>query len=97
MQGGVVSRKPTVVFFRVFPTENRLLFLRLLSKSDRNRQTIAFFLPRFSFFGFGLLLKIPTETDLLFGEKPKNRPNHFSLSVHNPDAGCEESRKCIIR
>ena len=25
----------------------------------------------------------PTETDRLFGEKTKNRPSHFSLSVHN--------------
>ena len=28
--------------------------------------------------------KKTTETDRLFGGKPKNRPSHFLLSVHNP-------------
>ena len=25
----------------------------------------------------------PTEIDRIFGGKPKNRPNHYSLSIHN--------------
>ena len=32
----------------------------------------------------GVSFKKPTETDRLFGEKPKKRPSHFLLSVHNP-------------
>ena len=37
-----------------------------------------------SFFFFSVSLKKTTETDRLLGEKPKNRPSHFLLSVHNP-------------
>ena len=38
-------------------------------------------------FGFGFVFfrfLFKNETDRLFGEKPKNRPSHFLLSVHNP-------------
>ena len=38
-------------------------------------------------FGFGFGFVKPTETDGRFGEKTKNRPSHFSLSVHNTAYG----------
>ena len=34
-------------------------------------------------FSFGFIRFKPIETDRRFGDKPKNRPSHFSLSVHN--------------
>ena len=40
---------------------------------------------RFRFRFFSVSLNKTTETDQLFGVKPKNRPSHFLLSVHNPD------------
>ena len=59
------------LFYQVSPT-NR----------PRNRPRSVRF--RLRFFS-GLPPPPPTETDRHFGQKPKNRPRPFSLSVHHPD------------
>ena len=47
---------------------------------------------RFRFRFFSVSFK-PTETDRRFGEKPKNQPSHFLLSVHNP--GCRDGERTV--
>ena len=62
------------------PVEMLTIWLVSPRNRPRNRPRDVWF--RFRF--FSVSSKKPTETDRLFGEKPKNRPSHFLLSVHNP-------------
>ena len=61
----------------------KMLIIWLVSSRNRPRNRPRDVRFRFRF--FSVSLEKPTETDRLFGEKPKNRPSHFLLSVHNPD------------
>ena len=62
------------------PVEMLTIWLVSPRNRPRNRPRDVRFRIRF----FSVSFKRPTETDRLFGEKPKNRPTQFLLSVHNP-------------
>lgn len=82
----MVLNPASTFFFLLFcPTKKPPFCFRLICE-DRPKLTdnlVFFSLGFFGFFQFRLPKKQPTEADRQFGEKPKNRPNCFSFSVHN--------------